>query len=156
MLDFDGANGVPFRAVIETDGARDGATVAFFDRRYMHTENRRYMHTENGQFISDYYVTTLLDDVRPNGGLMLYGGIDDWTLDAESFAMVRAWLIVNAETLALWDALRHAENLDEAIYHARRDGASWPFISHATRLTGDQCRDLFKRGRASVRSEVHL
>jgi hypothetical protein len=83
-FDFTAANGVPFRASIEAPRAvpADGRlAVAFYDRRYP--------HTEHGQFVSDYFVSTVLDIV---GGLMLYGGVDDWVVDADSMAEVQHWV----------------------------------------------------------------
>jgi len=53
--------------------------------------DRRYPHTEFGQFVSRYYVSTLLED--PTGGLCLDGGnASSWTVSADDMALVRAYL----------------------------------------------------------------
>jgi len=85
-FDFTAANGVPFRAVIEA--ARivpsDGRlAVAFYDRRYP--------QTEHGQFVSDYFTSTLLE-VNDGSGIDLYGGVENWRVDGESLAKVQQWV----------------------------------------------------------------
>jgi len=53
--------------------------------------DRRYPHTEFGQFVSRYYVSTLLED--PTGGLCLdFGNAASWTVSAEDMTLVRAYL----------------------------------------------------------------
>ncbi|MFD4474680.1 hypothetical protein ACFWPU_00985 [Streptomyces sp. NPDC058471] len=81
VMDFQAANGVPFRAVVEGD------KVSFYDRRYN--------HTEHGQFTGGrYYHDTLLDDAPRlrESGLNLYGGVDSWRVDAKSMDAVLTWL----------------------------------------------------------------
>jgi hypothetical protein len=50
----------------------------------------RYPHTQYGQFVSRYYVDTLLE--RDTGGLCLDGGVPSWTVSAEDMATVRNFL----------------------------------------------------------------
>lgn len=100
-LDVRAANGVPFRVVYIPVGETspnfptvvvanvthltgiDGDLVEFYDLRYP--------HTPDGQFVSRYYVDTLLRDIRGHE-LDLDGGIDDWTVDADTMRVVLGWL----------------------------------------------------------------
>lgn len=59
---------------------RNGDTVEFYDARYPN-------FGEHGQFVSDYYISTILEDSDGNG-LDLDGGIDEWTIPADSMAQV--------------------------------------------------------------------
>jgi hypothetical protein len=56
----------------------------------------RYPHTEFGQFVSRYYVETILGEDgwgRAEGGLCLDGGnADSWSVSAEDMDTVRAFL----------------------------------------------------------------
>lgn len=68
----------------------DKPMVEFYDRRYS--------HTQYGQFVSRYYVGTLLGldgfyGGEPTGGLCLDGGNpNSWTVSAEDMVLVRAYL----------------------------------------------------------------
>ena len=95
-LDVRAANGVPFRVVLLADGKspnfpandkynkRDAPLVEFYDRRHP--------HTPDGQFVSRYYLDTLMDDAGSPVGLDLYGGVEAWTVDGKTMMFVRAWL----------------------------------------------------------------
>lgn len=56
----------------------------------------RYPHTEFGQFVSSYYVSTILGTDgygRAEGGLCLDGGnASEWTVSADDMATVRNFL----------------------------------------------------------------
>ena len=59
----------------------------------------RYPHTEFGQFVSRYYVETILGDDGygpKDSGLSLDGGIPEWTVSAEDMATVRDYLKATA------------------------------------------------------------
>jgi hypothetical protein len=87
VYDFVTANGIPFRALIDRD-IPGKPVVKFFDQRYD--------FTPDGQFVSSYYVSTLVGngyDPLSNSGLCLDGGIPNWTIDARSFRTVAHWLI---------------------------------------------------------------
>jgi hypothetical protein len=60
----------------------DGPMVEFYDRKYM--------HTPRGQFVSRYFVSTLLE--RPAVGLSLDGGVPAWTVSADDMRLVDAYL----------------------------------------------------------------
>jgi hypothetical protein len=65
----------------------DKPLVEFYDARYP--------HTEFGQFVSRYYVSTILGtdgygDAK--GGLSLDGGIPEWTVSAQDMDTVRNFL----------------------------------------------------------------
>ena len=140
-VDFTAANGVPFRALlVGHEGNRDGATtVEFFDRR-----RSGGFFSEHGQFVSRYFVHDLLDVAEHDrAGLDLYGGEASWQIDGASMAAVRAWLSSVAEPMSLWDVLQ-AHPDATTVRAARIGGASIPFLSHATRLTGDEIRTMLR------------
>ena len=64
----------------------DKPLVEFYDSRYP--------HTEYGQFVSRYYVCTLLETSEGHGnrGLCLDGGVPSWTVSAEDMDTVREYL----------------------------------------------------------------
>jgi hypothetical protein len=70
---------------------RDEPMVEFYDTRY-----RGSRFTAYGQFVSRYYVGTLLGTLphsRPvTDGIDLCGGVSDWKIDADTMADVLAWL----------------------------------------------------------------
>ena len=61
---------------------KDEPLVEFYDNRYP--------HTQFGQFVSRYYVETILE--RDTGGLCLDGGVPDWTVSADDMTTVRNFL----------------------------------------------------------------
>lgn len=81
---FTTANGVPMSAIVFGKG--DAATVAFYDVRY---NINGY-----GQFITEYYISTLLESAQDHvdRGLALDGGIPAWNIDAGAYAGVIAFL----------------------------------------------------------------
>lgn len=99
-LDVTAANGVPFRVTIHPNGRNrfdslvenHGAIVAFSDLRFVEKFG------PDGQFVSSYYTTDLLE--RSGYGLNLDGGIDDWTVDADTMNLVRAWVEAQAMSQA--------------------------------------------------------
>lgn len=65
----------------------DKPLVEFYDNRYP--------HTEDGQFISRYYVETILGTDRygrGTGGLCLDGGVPSWTVSEQDMDTVREYL----------------------------------------------------------------
>lgn len=56
-----------------------------------------YIHTQFGQFISRYYMETLLDGSSRNNGINLYGGEPKWQIDAQNWRKVIVWLMVQKE-----------------------------------------------------------
>ena len=61
---------------------KDEPLVEFYDSRYP--------HTEWGQFVSRYYVSTILQ--MRNDGLCLHGGVEAWSVSSKDMATVRTWL----------------------------------------------------------------
>ena len=59
---------------------KDEPVVEFYDARQM--------HTRRGQFISRYYLETLLDG-NPVYGLILMGDEPEWRIDFEGYVAVR-------------------------------------------------------------------
>lgn len=88
-LDITTYNGVPFRVVYGFREYLNGElsptkVVAFYDRRYP--------HTEHGQFVADYSADTLLDHPEYRG-MALYGGEPSWVIDGHTMGLVHDWLI---------------------------------------------------------------
>lgn len=89
VLDVIAESGIPFRVVYGKRTYLSGkesvnVLVSFYDRRYPSLG-------EHGQFVSDYYPETLMDD-RLTSGLNLHGGEDDWSIDAKTMSLVFGWL----------------------------------------------------------------
>jgi len=61
-----------------------GNLVEFYDARYP--------HTQHGQFISRYYVNTLLERDQLYG-LCLDGGIPDWAIDQPAMVQVYRFIL---------------------------------------------------------------
>jgi hypothetical protein len=61
-------NGVPFTVSIEDDCGDE--VIAFYDDRYK--------HTSKGQFISSYYISTVLESLE---GFTLDSGVPEWCID---------------------------------------------------------------------------
>ena len=69
----------------------DRPMVEFYDRRYANEAWPR------GQFVSRYYVSTLLEG--ENRGLCLDGGnANEWSVSADGMAIVRAYLRAQEQT----------------------------------------------------------
>ena len=62
--------------------------VEFYDATY--ASDPRFV-PGLGQFVSNYYVDTLLE-YNATGGLDLQGNVENWKLDAAAMDVVRAWL----------------------------------------------------------------
>ena len=94
ILDITAANGVPrFRVVLYEPGETGPYPAARDDERPMvEVYDRRYPHTEHGQFTGGRYFVETLAGSTHGAGISLDGGVDDWTLDGPSYALVRAWL----------------------------------------------------------------
>lgn len=60
--------------------------VEFYDARYNQSD-----WMGRGQFVSRYYVDTIMDGTYPNG-LSLDGGIPEWTVSADEMAQVQQFL----------------------------------------------------------------
>jgi hypothetical protein len=66
---------------------KDEPLVEFYDSRYP--------HCDYGQFVSRYYVSTILGTDgygRGEGGLILHGGVPAWTVSKEDMDTVREYL----------------------------------------------------------------
>lgn len=66
---------------------KDEPMVEFYDMDYM--------HTPYGQFVSRYYMSTLLkEEGYANGtiGLRLDGGVDEWYISANNMRLIHMWL----------------------------------------------------------------
>lgn len=97
-------NGVRFRARIVTKGDRYGLDMRLTwesDDDGVEFYDTRYPHTEFGQFVSRYYIETILGNdglgLGDRHGLDLCGYVDDWKIDARAMNIVRAWLRLEVE-----------------------------------------------------------
>jgi len=52
----------------------------------------RSPHTQFGQFVSSYFIATLLQADRWGCGLSLHGGVPEWSISAEDMVTVRSFL----------------------------------------------------------------
>jgi hypothetical protein len=77
-MQLTNSNDVTFKVVLDND------IVKIYDTRYDFT-----MH---GQFVSDYYVDTILEMENDGRGLDLYGGIRDWFLTSENVLSLQEFL----------------------------------------------------------------
>ena len=98
-MSITASNGVRFIARILRKGDRYGLEDALtwhMSKPAVEFYDTRYMHTELGQFVSRYFIETLLEGSDryglATGGLNLDAGVDDWSIDAESMYVVRRWL----------------------------------------------------------------
>lgn len=99
------ANGVPFTAQILRTGdkyGRDkcltlnednplGLMVEFYDARYPFELDKTERVTL-GQFVSRYYVNTLLTGPSVGHGLDLQGDVPSWKIDARTLDIFLAWI----------------------------------------------------------------
>lgn len=90
-------SGIPFNVRFLKKGEKYGRSnklihqeeeplVEFYDARYISPEFGMF-----GQFISRYYVSTLLKD-EEDYALILDGGVKDWVLSSENVKQVKQWL----------------------------------------------------------------
>ena len=89
ILDVTAANGVPFRVEFNATAG----LITMFDRRHD--------FTEHGQKICQYRVDTLLADEYPDNqaGLLMAGGVPDWSIDGPTMQVVRLWMAHCSESV---------------------------------------------------------
>lgn len=80
-IDVIAENGIRFRVIFVPDTEARGGTVEFFDREDL---------TPEGQHVSTCDLGEVLDG--SNGGLVLNGMLEKWTIDARNMTMIRVWL----------------------------------------------------------------
>jgi len=139
FLDVTAANGVPFRVVLLLDGKSTNfpasnrwrgklPLVEFYDARYRNVRG----FTPDGQFVSRYYLETLLSvdpgHERSRRGLDLEGGVPDWTIDAITMRTVAAWLRTHTRPpTRTWD--EEQEEKRELVRTALREVLPGTYIS---------------------------
>lgn len=62
--------------------------VHIYDSRFNHNQHLGFV----GQFVSGYYVSTLLEDAEYPNGLQLDGGTQEWQLSKDNMATLISWL----------------------------------------------------------------
>lgn len=108
MLTFTAANHVPFNVRLVQIGesyGRDDCLTHGQGKYDLHEPmvefyDARHMHTSRGQFVSRYYVSTLLNGASRTSGLMLDGGVPEWTVDAASMQRVVDYLTGATDALS--------------------------------------------------------
>lgn len=98
--------GIPFNVVInpDTDNIDWGPLVQFYDATY---ENSERFHKGLGQFVSSYYLHTLMYGLRGErnpdtpSGIDLHGGFPDWEVSAENMREVMEFAIEQAVEMDL-------------------------------------------------------
>ena len=92
---YTAKNGTPFNVRIVQTGdkygrnnclthEKAGTMVEFYDARYPEHE---FGFSNRGQFVSRYYLRTL-NKANHDNGLNLHGGVDAWSIDAETFKTI--------------------------------------------------------------------
>ena len=56
--------------------------------------DQRHMHTPLGQFVSRYYMSTMLEKKDQDIGLILNGSVPEWQINKEEMTIVRDWLSI--------------------------------------------------------------
>lgn len=51
-----------------------------------------FISLDTNQFVSSYYLDTLLEGANPNVGLNLYGGVESWSIDNKNYSEIIKWL----------------------------------------------------------------
>jgi hypothetical protein len=81
----DPENSQPWTVVIQDPEYKQEPIVRWYDGRYPHKKEGKIVL---GQFVSSYYITTMLGDefgarLGDSGGLCLDGGVPDWSVSQE-------------------------------------------------------------------------
>lgn len=91
-LDVENGNGITFRVVLLLDGQciNYPAASEITRRPLVEFYDSRFPHTPDGQFVSRYYLDTLLSGRET--GLDLQGDVPAWAIDDAGMNVVRHWL----------------------------------------------------------------
>lgn len=98
LVIYEKDKGIPFicRIVNKGDRTFPGSHTNRCRVKYgwaVHVYDGRYPQHELGQFVADYYVSTLLEGYREDTGLNLHGGIPDWTIGPVGRARLQDFLM---------------------------------------------------------------
>ena len=91
------SNNIPFHVKLVNQGEKYGLNhclthnktdplVEFYDARYVKG------FESIGQFVSRYYLSTLMENKGNNRGLCLDGGIPEWCVNADCMKQIYNWL----------------------------------------------------------------
>jgi len=86
--------GIPFRVVIVEQGEKYGLNKSITHEKadpLVEFYDYRYKHTEDGQFVSRYFLSTLLEN-GSSTGIDLQGGVPDWYIYEDGMTPVMNWL----------------------------------------------------------------
>jgi hypothetical protein len=90
---------IPFTVRLIFKGDRYGLNYAIcHDKKEPLVEfyDTRYNHTKFGQFVSRYYLSTILQ-IPARQGLNLHGGIKQWSISSSTLKLVQDWLASAAQ-----------------------------------------------------------
>jgi hypothetical protein len=92
VLDVDNGHGITFRVVLLPDGQSVNYPAAseITRRPLVEFYDTRFPQTPDGQFVSRYYLDTLLTGRQT--GLNLQGDVPAWSIDDAGMTVVRRWL----------------------------------------------------------------
>lgn len=85
---------IPFTVRVVFEGDRYGLNHAMTHNKsepLIEFYDARYNHTMYGQFVSRYYLGTLMEH-SADAGLFLHFGVSDWQLSKETMTDVLDWL----------------------------------------------------------------
>jgi hypothetical protein len=98
-IDIKGVQGTPIRAVLVPAGELNPSSPTHVnDRAYVQFYDGQHSFTPDGQFITEYYVSTLVraplltSREAPSNGLDLYGSEPCWKIDGPTMTLLVEWL----------------------------------------------------------------
>ena len=97
IFNVTNSNGDDFNVRIVRKGDRyglNGCSVHNETEALVEVYDAEYPHTEFGQFVSRYYISTLINGKSRNTGINLEGSAPKWRIDAHNWSKVIAWLEV--------------------------------------------------------------
>lgn len=94
-MQFTNNKGTPFMVRIVRKGNGYGMNFCIThneDQALVEFYDARYPHTAFGQFVSRYYITTIVENSDRDCGLDLMGYEPQWKIDANTMKQIVKWL----------------------------------------------------------------
>ena len=94
-MDIFGSSGIPMRVLYIPANEKNPHlpdTVEPFKEDSIAFYDASHLHTPDGQFVSDYYVSTLCEGDARETGVNLYGGVPEWRVSAMTIRLVLDWV----------------------------------------------------------------
>lgn len=89
------SNNIPFLVNIVEAGENYGLNNCLVHEKadsLVEFYDQRHMHTPLGQFVSRYYMSTMLDKRSQDKGLNLEGSVPEWQINKEEMIIIKDWL----------------------------------------------------------------